>query len=115
MSDDLTHDSYLVLLIMYHDYLKSRKLGFPIRKSRYFDPFELHDNQFGQYTREDFYDLIRELDRHGYVNVTYGNNIPMRVNLSDKAIRFGENKFKNQINKVINGILKIKSLISPFN
>lgn len=51
MDDDLTHESRLVLLTMYRDYLRSRQHGSSISHSRYFDPSKLHDDQFNQYSR----------------------------------------------------------------
>ncbi|MEK1410079.1 hypothetical protein HCZ18_01480 [Limosilactobacillus fermentum] len=34
---------------------------------------------------------------------------------SGKAIRAGENKFKNQLNAVADGLIKIKKIISPLS
>ena len=115
MDNDLTREADLMILTMYHDYLESRKLGKSIRNSRYFDPFKLHKTGFKEYQNDDFNDLIRELDRHQYVDVMYGNNVPMRVCLSDKAIRTEENRFKNQMNQVADSIIKIKKMILPFS
>lgn len=115
MGDDLTHESQYLLFTMYQSYLQDRKSGKLIRESRYFDPEVLYNNQFKSYNAEDFYDLLRELDRHGYADILYGDNVPMRCSLSDKAIRAGENRFKNQLNKVADGIIKIKKIISPLS
>ena len=113
MGNDLTRESQYLLYIMYRSYLQDRKSGKAIRDSRYFDPEELHNQQFKSYDLEDFFGLLRELDRHGYADILYGNNKPIRCSLSDKAIRAGENKFKNQLNAVADGLIKIKKIILP--
>ena len=113
MGDDLTHESQYLLYTMYKSYLQNRKAGKLIRDSRYFDPVELYNQQFKSYNIEDFFDLLRELDRHGYADVLYGDDEPIRCSLSEKAIRAGENRFKNQLNAVADGLIKVKKIISP--
>ncbi len=115
MGDDLTHESQYLLYAMFKIYLQNRKAGRLIRDSRCFDPENLYNQHFQVYNSEDFFDLIRELDRHGYANVIYADDAPITCFLSDKAIRAGENRFKNQLNNVANGILKIKKIISPLS
>lgn len=115
MGNDLTRESQYLLYIMYSSYLQDRKSGKAIRDSRYFDAEELHNQQFKSYDLEDFFELLRELDRHGYADIRYGNNKPMKCSLSDKAIRAGENKFKNQLNAVADGLIKIKKIILPLS
>lgn len=113
MGDDLTHESQYLLYTMYKSYLQNRKAGKLIRDSRYFDPVELYNQQFKSYNIEDFFDLLRELDRHGYADVLYGDDELIRCSLSDKTIRAGENRFKNQLNAVADGLIKVKKIISP--
>lgn len=113
MGDGLTHESQYLLYTMYKSYLQNRKAGKLIRGSRYFDPVELYNQQFKSYNIEDFFDLLREFDRHGYTDVLYGDDEPIRCSLSDKTIRAGENRFKNQLNAVADVLIKVKKIISP--
>lgn len=115
MFDDLTNDSNYLILTIYKLYLRRRKSGESIINSKMFSPNKLYESLSDTLILEDYYELIRELDKSGYLIVKYANNVPKRIIISDKTIRACEQQFKNRLETVLDVLIKLKQLISPIN
>lgn len=101
---ELTKDADKLLCLIYKEYLKRRKCG--VRKTQaihFEDPAILVNEFLSGENPDDVADLLFDLARVGFV-VTY---IDASFYLTDKAIIYMENRFKN-------GLLEVADFISKF-
>lgn len=100
---DLTKDSEKLLCILYKSYLEKRKSGIPKSIAKSFgSSHDIHESLCPNWIFEDVDDTCRELSRSGMLNCFWADNIAYYVNLSDLAISYMDNRFKNNLKDVIN-------------
>lgn len=110
----LTKDSDYLLCSLYKNYLEKRSNGIPKSQASYAGSSEdMQSNFFPKWCLEDVDETCRELDRAGMLYCLYADNVVYESTLSDQAIIYMENRFENKVNRVLDYILKIKSMI-PF-
>lgn len=113
MSYSLTNDSDYLLCVLYRHYKDRRKNGISKNKAKFFGGSEyIFNNLLPEWTFEDVDETCRELSRAGLLNCKYADNVVWTASLSDDAIIYMENRFKNGISEVIDNIARLKSLIS---
>lgn len=94
----LTKDAKTVLYHMYKEYLVRRDNRVPRAQAKDFGSAEsVHCLLFPDWILEDVVDVLRELDRNGFVNNLYANNTVYECSLSDAAIVKMENQKKETL------------------
>ncbi|MBF7115211.1 hypothetical protein [Pediococcus pentosaceus] len=112
--DDLTNDAQYLLLNMYREYLDRHNGGTSKFQARKFESEnEICTNIMPQWPIEDVHDTIAELNINGFVQAIPGNNIFVSVDLTTSSIAVMEQRFANNVDKILERLSKIKSLI-PF-
>lgn len=108
MSDiQLTKDSEKLICSLYKNYLEQRKNGISKANAKCFgSSHNIHENIVPEWTFEDVDETCRELNRNSFLNVSYYDDICGIVILSDNAIVYMENRFKNGIKEVSDFISK---------
>lgn len=92
---DLTKDSEKLLCVLYKNYLEKRKSGAAKSEAKSFgSSHNIHESLCPNWLFEDVDDTCRELSR--------ADSIAYHVNLSDFAISYMDNRFKNGLKDVIN-------------
>lgn len=114
--DELTNDAKYLLARLYEVYIERRKQNIPKEKATYFGDYEdLKITLMSEWSLPDVLYTCRELLNNGYLDamdIKYkiGESF-FEIHLTPKAIMVMENKFQNNVKKVIDYALKIKSLI----
>lgn len=111
--DELTNDAKYYLAVAYKQYLENVKAGLPKSKARFLgDIPDMQTALFPDWQRQDIADLSYELKDQGYIELAqYYTALPSEIQLTSKAVAYGEQKFAREINSVVDGILKLKKLI----
>ncbi len=100
---DLTKDSEKLLCVLYKNYLEKRKSGAAKSEAKSFgSSHNIHESLCPNWLFEDVDDTCRELSRAGMLNCLWADSIAYHVNLSDFAISYMDNRFKNGLKDVIN-------------
>lgn len=100
---DLTKDSEKLLCILYKNYLVKRKLGSAKSVAKSFgSSHDIHESLCPNWIFEDVDDTCRELSRAGMLNCSWADNIAYHVKLSDIAISYMDNRFKNGLKDIAN-------------
>lgn len=112
MDFSLTKDSDYLLCVLYRHYKDRRKSGMSKAEAKHFSGSKyIFSNLVPEWTFEDVDETCRELARAGLLNCFYADNIVWDANLSDNAIIYMENRFKNGVSEVIDNITRLKDLI----
>jgi len=110
----LTKEADALICLLYKQYLEKRKNGLSRQKAKDFgSPINIHQSIVPKWNFEDVDDVCRELERVDLINIlnkTLDGNC--QVELSDNGIVYMENRFKNNVNEVLEHLGKIKDLIS---
>lgn len=111
--DELTNDAKYFLAVAYKQYLENTKAGLPKSKARLLgDIPDMKTALFPEWQRQDIAELSNNLKNEGFIeSEQYWGPFPTEIQLTSKAIAYGEQKFKRELNTVIDGILKLKKLI----
>lgn len=105
---NLTKDSEKLLCLLYKDYLEKRKSGLSKSNSNSFGSSrDIHVRLCPDWIFKDVDDTCRELSRAGLLHCAWADNIAYHVILSDSAIIYMENRFKN-------GLLSVIDFLSSF-
>lgn len=105
---NLTNDSEKLLCILYRSYLEKRKLGNSKRISKSFgSSHDIHEELCPGWFFDDVDEACWELAHQEFLDCLPADGIAYHVNLSDSAILYMENRFKN-------GILDIANFLSNF-
>jgi len=114
LSEKLTNDAEYLVCSLYKEYLEKRKNGeSKVDAKMMGDSARIHRELMSEWTFEDVDETCCELSRAGFLDCKFGDDVVYFSVLSDTAIIYMENRFKNNLGKVIDNIAKIKSLI-PF-
>lgn len=113
-NEELTKDAKYLLAAAYSQYLKEIKLGASKSKAKNIGHAQvIKDNLMTDWQFEDVSEICFQLKRAGFFNTTSASNIAFSNSLSDKALIYMENKFKNNLSAVLKSMKEIKDLI-PF-
>ena len=107
---NLTRDSDKLICALYKKYLEQRKHGVSKSEAKYFgSAIDIQKTIFPQWSLEDVEETCRELDRAQLLSsVLYVDDTCDKIELSDKAIIYMENRFGNTIDKIVDYISKLK-------
>ena len=98
---DLTKDSKKMLCMLYKDYLEKRNSGFSKSEAKSFgSSHNIHEALLPNWAFEDVDDTCRELSKAGMLDCFWADNIAYHVNLSDTAISYMDNRFKNGLKDI---------------
>ena len=105
---DITKDAQKLLAILYKTYLEKRKSNISKTKAKTFGSSkEIHKQLCPEWIFEDVDDTCRELSRSKLLVCYWADNIAYNVELSDSAIAYMDNKFKNGLKEVANFIANL--------
>jgi len=108
MGKSISKDADKLLCTLYKKYLECRKAGQIKDNARCFgDSDDIQREMFPKQYPEDIADTCRELHRKGYLLCTPGDDMANDVILTDVAIVYMENRFKN-------GLLEVIQFLSHF-
>ena len=114
MDIEITKDSDYLICSLYKAYLQKRSNGMnKIQASSMVGSEEIQKELFPNWSIEDVDATCRELHRAELLHCFFADDIVYESVLSDKAIIYMENRFKNNVDTVMDYIAKIKSMI-PF-
>lgn len=104
---DLTRDADKLLCLMYKSYLDKRKINSSKKECNYFGTtYDIHKNLLSDQHFDDVDKLVCELKRKELIVGDSGDNILIEISLSDSAIAYMENRFKNGIKELADFISK---------
>lgn len=105
----LTKDADKLICLLYKNFLYKRKNGTSKSEASYFgSSHNIHEKFCSDLLFEDVDDTCRELDNVGFLNCLWADNIASEVYLTDDAIIYMENRFKNGLTELLGYIEKIK-------
>lgn len=108
MSLELTKDAKAILYSLYKEYENKIKTGDSRIHAKNIGSAEaIKEQLFPDKLVADIEDLLRELDRNGFLDITYADNIPYYGSLSDYAISTMESQTKETL-------LSIADFVSKF-
>ena len=103
----LTKEAKTVLYHMYKEYLVRRDNHVPRARAKEFGSAEsIHSSLFPDWSLEDIEDVLRELDRNGFLNNHYADDTVYDCELSDSAIVKMESQKKETLLTVADFISK---------
>lgn len=108
----LTKDAYALLSVLYKDYLQRRKSGQAKRDATYFgNSHDIHKNFMPGRNFIDVDDACRELSKAGFLVCLFADCIAYEVTLTDEAIFYMENRFKNGMAFFFKYLEQLRSLL----
>lgn len=114
MDIQLTKESDYLICSLYKKYLQNRADGISKENSKSMGGSkEIQQTIFPNMSLDDVDETCRELSRAEMLDCYFADNTIYIATLTDKAIIYMENRFENNVNKVIDFIAKLKSMI-PF-
>ena len=114
MGPQLTKEADYLISLLYKSYLEKRKNGISKFQSKHTgSSSEILDNILPKWEFDDVDETCRELCRANMLQGQFASDVMVDSFLTDNAIIYMENRFKNGLNSVIEHISKIKSAI-PF-
>ncbi|GKT03426.1 hypothetical protein [Furfurilactobacillus entadae] len=113
--DELTNDEKYYLSVLYKEYLTRINAGTNKKEAKFFDNVvTLNASLFPEWSRKEISEIIDELKDAGFATCEHYMNyagMASEIKITSKAVAYGEQKFKRNLNSVINGIATIKKLI----
>lgn len=105
----LTKDSDILICAIYKYYLENRKKGFSKSYCKNLDSSQtIQKNIMPKWSFEDVDETCRELARAHLLNCDYADDVVYSVFLTDEAILYMENRFKNGLSELLDYFQKIK-------
>lgn len=113
MSDiKLTKDADAMICVLYKKYLQRRKDGASKCEAKLFSGSEeIHDDLMPKWSFEDVDETCRELSRAGLLDCLFAEDVTEIASLSDAAIIYMENRFKDNVSSLLAHIDSLLSLI----
>lgn len=111
---ELTQDAQRLAVLIYKQYGENVNDGKNKQEAKSLGGLkDIHDTLKIKYSLDDTLELIRELSRTNYLDVIWGSDTAVFVQIENKLIIFGENKLANDIDDVLNWANKIVSIFKP--
>lgn len=96
--NDLTKNAEKLLVLIYKYYKFRIDNGKSLENAKFVGDLDhLHDNLHIKFSLEDTLELIRELSRAKYLNVTWADNTAYLIAIDDALIIYGENRVADTI------------------
>lgn len=114
MDVNLTKEADALICVIYKNYLLKRKSGVPKGQAKFFgSSLDVQTELMPKWSPEDTDETCWELHRSNMLICTEADCIAYFIQLSDDAIIYMENRFKDGLNSVLDYLSKLKGLI-PF-
>ena len=108
----LTKDADALICVLYKSYLEQRKAGVQKAQAKYFDGSEhIHSKLMSKWSLDDIDETCRELSRAGLLHCGYGDDVVCEAALSDDAIIYMENRFKNGLTSLLGHLKSLFELM----
>jgi hypothetical protein len=109
---NLTKDADALICLLYKQYCQKLKDGVPKTQAKIFGGLEdIQKTIAPKWTLEDLDETCKELDRSGLLKCHYADNIVWFAQLSDTGIIYMENRFKNNLDNVLDYLNKIRNIL----
>lgn len=110
--NELTKDADAMICVLYKNYLRRRKSGVPKRDAKFFGgSAEIHTDLMPKWSFEDVDETCRELSRAGFLDCHFADNVTYLAYLTDDAIIYMENRFKDGISSLLEHLHSLMSII----
>lgn len=108
----LTKDSDALICVLYKEYLQRRKDGQPKTEAKFFGGASyIQQNFLPKWSEPDVAETCRELSRKEFLSCQDADNTVWIAVLTDEAIIYMENRFKDGFTEVLDYLEKIKSIL----
>jgi hypothetical protein len=108
----LTKDADALICLLYKQYCQKLKDGVPKMQAKMFGSSEdIQKTVAPKWTFEDVDETCRELDRSGLIECFYADDIAYQTWLTDIGITYMENRFKNNLDNVLDYLNKIRNIL----
>lgn len=102
MKTELTKDAEKLIAMLYDIYLEKRKSGISKAHAKHLGGSDLIKQKLAiDWSVSDVDEICRELNRAGFLDCMYADNTVYIARLSDNAISYMENRFKNGLKDVV--------------
>lgn len=109
---ELTNDADYLICVLYKYYKERRKGGVNKGDAKLIGSSNfIFTRLLSEWTFEDVDETCRELHRAELLECVYADNVVVLSLLTDTAIIYMENRFKNGLSEVIDNIIRLKSII----
>ncbi len=109
---ELTKESDAMICVLYKNYLRRRKSGVSKFDAKYFSGSkEIHADLMPKWSFETVDETCRELSRAGFLDCFFSDDTTGEVFLTDAAIIYMENRFKNGISSFLEHLHSLLSII----
>lgn len=107
-------DADFLLCTLYDVYCNRRKNGISIRDARMFGGSESIQQDYAPtWPTDDIDEAAWALSRKGLVKTFNADNTIWIISLTDDGIAYMEHRFENRIDKLLDRIAKLRSIILP--
>lgn len=114
MEINLSRDADKLLCVLYKSFLEKRKSGLSKSDAKSFgSSHDIHEELLATWIFEDVDDTCRELSQNGFLDCFWADDIAYHVWLSDQAVVYMENRFKNGLSEVIGFLADFLPFITP--
>lgn len=108
----LTKDADALICVLYKEYLEQRKAGKSKNSAKYFGGSQqIHTKLMTKWSFEDVDDTCRELSRAGLLGCLFADDVTAEAMLTDLAIYYMENRFKDGLASILHHLESLRSLI----
>ncbi|MCL1999135.1 MAG: hypothetical protein FWG65_10255 [Turicibacter sp.] len=108
---DLTMDADLMLCELYKLYLERRKDGTFKVDAKSFATHEIAESIFPDLLVPDVHETLRELARADYLHLIEASGQVLQFTLAEKGIIYQESRFRRDLKKLVDFILKLRGFM----
>jgi hypothetical protein len=108
----LTKDADALISVLYKAYLQELKNNVPKGEAKYLGDSAFFQSEYlPKWDFERVDETCRELDRGGFLECLYADDVVNDAVITDKAIIYMEQRFKNGLNELLDYLQKIRSIL----
>ncbi len=108
----LTRDADALICVLYKEYIQRRKKSIPKQKACDFGGSpNIHEKLMPKWSFEDVDETCRELSRAGLLKCLFADDIAYHAVLTDSAIVYMENRFKDGFASLLHHLKELMALI----
>jgi len=108
----LTKEADALICVLYKDFLQKRKEGISRGDAKWFGSADhIQKGLVPKLSLGDIEDICRELSRADFLNCRFADDTVCMAILTDTAIIYMENRFKNGFSELLDYLEKVKSIL----
>ncbi len=112
MNKELTREADALICLIYNAYMQKRKQGVSKGNAKMIGGSAVIRNELmTKWSLEDVDETCRELGRSEFLDCVYSDDVVSESALTDSAIKYMENRFKNNAEEVLKHIETLKKII----